>query len=592
MIPGRKRTESLSSVDVAWYHMEDPTNLMMITGVFIFDEPVDFERLKATLDVRFVQRYRRFRQRVVAKRSRFGRSYWEDDPTFDISAHVHRGALPTPGDHATLQELVSDLMSTQLDLSKPLWQFHLIDGYEGRSVLLMRVHHAVADGIALVQVMLSMTDSWRDAPLTDGAPPPPRRKGWNPLAPVTRPATAAVKMTQKTVGAATRTSLAVARDPEQLVVMARKGTDVALTTGRLLLMAPDPKTVYKGKLKVPKKAAWSEPIPLDDVKLIGRAIGGTVNDVLMSAAAGAMRRYLLSRSASVDDLNFRAIIPVNLRKNLAKFELGNKFGLVFLSLPIGIEDPVERLRELKQRMDDLKDTSEPIVAFGILALIGMMPNRLEDVVVDIFGKKGTLVMTNVPGPRDPLFLAGAPIGQMMFWVPQSGRLGLGISILSYNNQVMIGVATDTSLVPDPEVIVAGFEAELVALKTEMRQRLMETALKFNIPLAEVESQMKAEVDSAAEDMGISALDVMAAVEVASINGTGDGALSLDEDDLTVIVGIGPGYASELRSAGIVTYADLAASTPDGLAAAIDVPEWRRPDFQVWIDQAKSLRERA
>ena len=141
MIPGRKRTESLSSVDVAWYHMEDPTNLMMITGVFIFDEPVDFERLKATLDVRFVQRYRRFRQRIVAKRSRFGRSYWEDDPTFDISAHVHRGALPSPGDHATLQELVSDLMSTQLDLSKPLWQFHLIDGYEGRSVLLMRVHH-------------------------------------------------------------------------------------------------------------------------------------------------------------------------------------------------------------------------------------------------------------------------------------------------------------------------------------------------------------------------------------------------------------------------------------------------------------------
>ncbi len=184
------------------------------------------------------------------------------------------------------------------------------------------------------------------------------------------------------------------------------------------------------------------------------------------------------------DLNFRAVIPFNLRKPSRRIELGNKFGLVFLSLPIGIADPVDRLRELKQRMDALKDTAEPIVTFGILGLIGMLPNRLEDVVVEIFGKKGTLVMTNVPGPREQLYLAGAPIGEMMFWVPQSGRLGLGISILSYNNQVMIGVASDSSLVPDPEIIVAGFQEELEALKVEMRQRLMETARKFDIPLAE------------------------------------------------------------------------------------------------------------
>ncbi len=575
-----KRTESLTSVDVAWYHMEDQTNLMMITGEYIYDEPVDFERLKATLDVRFVKRFRRFRQRVVAKRSRFGRPYWEEDPHFELAAHVHRIALPAPGDHTALQDLVSDMMSTQLDFSKPLWQMHLIDGYEGRSVLLVRLHHSIADGIALVQVVLSMTDLSPDAPLT-GAPQAPRKpKGWNPLAPVTRPTQAALRLTHKTASTATKTTLAVARDPELLVEIARKGTDVALTTGRLLLLAPDPKTAYKGKLSVPKKAAWSDPIPLEDVRLIARAVGGTVNDVLMSAAAGAMRRYLLSREASVDDLNFRAIIPVNLRRDTRKIELGNKFGLVFLSLPIGIEDPVDRLRELKQRMDALKDTSEPIVAFGILALIGMLPNRLEDVVVDIFGKKGTLVMTNVPGPQQRLYLAGAPIDQTMFWVPQSGRLGLGISILSYNHQVMLGVATDTGLVPDPEAIVAGFEAELLALKTEMRQRLMETALKFNIPLAEVESQMKieAEADAAVKAFSMPVLDV----EASPSNGAEPSA----GDDLTSIVGIGPSYAAQLRKAGIVTFDALAGSTPDDLAKMIDVPEWRRPDFQNWIDQAK------
>jgi WS/DGAT/MGAT family acyltransferase len=583
MALGRKRAESLASVDVAWYQMEDPTNLMMITGVFIFDQPVDFDRLLATLNVRLIQRFRRFRQRVVAKRSRFGRPYWEEDPNFELSNHIHRVALPSPGDHTALQAMVSDLMSTALDFSKPLWHFHLIEGYDGRSVLLTRLHHAIADGIALVQVMLSMTDTVQDAPIVQ-APPPRKPKGWNPLAPVLRPARSAVKLTQKTVGTAVRTSVHVARDPEQLVEIARTGTDVALTTGRVLLMAPDPKTVYKGKLVVRKQAAWSDPIPLDEVKLIGRAVGGTVNDVLVSAAAGAMRRYLESRGEPVVDLNFRAVIPFNLRKPSRRIELGNKFGLVFLSLPIGVADPVDRLRELKQRMDALKDTSEPIVTFGILALIGMLPNRLEDVIVEIFGKKGTLVLTNVPGPRQQLYLAGAPIGEIMFWVPQSGRLGLGISILSYNNQVMVGVATDSSLVPDPEVIVAGFHQELEALRTEMRERLMDTARKFDIPLAEDSATAAASGDQGG---GISEVRFDWSVISDALRPAGPAYVS-NGDDLTRIVGIGPAYAAQLQGAGIDSFAQLATTTADQLAELLAVPDWRRPDFESWREQAAAL----
>lgn len=580
----RTRAESLSSVDVAWYQMEDPTNLMMITGVFIFNEPVDFERLKATLNVRFVQRFRRFRQRIVARRSRFGRPFWEDDPNFDPGAHIHRIALPAPGDQTALQAMVSDLMSMQLDFSKPLWHFHLIEGYDGRSVLLVRLHHAIADGIALVQVLLSMTDTSPDAPASDQSPPRRKPKGWNPLAPVVRPAQAALKLTQKTMGMAVKTGVTVARDPEHLVELARTGTDVALTTGRVLLMAPDPQTVYKGKLVVRKQAAWSDPIPLDEIKLIGRAVGGTVNDVLMSASAGAMRRYMLGRGEPVTDLNFRAVIPFNLRKPSRRIELGNKFGLVFLSLPIGIADPVDRLRELKQRMDALKDTAEPIVTFGILGLIGMLPNRLEDIVVDIFGKKGTLVMTNVPGPRQQLYLVGAPIGEMMFWVPQSGRLGLGISILSYNNQVMIGVASDSSLVPDPETIVACFHEELEALRVEMRQRLIDTARQFDIPLAEdaatrIDGGQVETLDGTEIDWG---LNGESAGHAEPVYIPGDG------DDLTRILGVGPAYAARLHAAGISSFGQLAAATPDQLAALLDVPDWRRPDFPSWLEQAAAL----
>lgn len=576
MVMGRPRTESLSSVDVAWYHMEDPTNLMMITGVFVFDEPVDFERLKTTLNLRLIRRFRRFRQRIVAKRSRFGRPYWEDDPHFDLGTHLHRIALPQPGDHATLEAVVSDLMSAPLDFTKPLWQFHLIEGYGNRSVLLARLHHAIADGIALVQVLLSMADTSPDAPPADEMPQPARRpKGWRPLNPVLKPAYNALKLTQQTMDTAVKTTVQITRDPEHLVNIARVGADLALTTGRMLLMASDPKTVYKGQLVVRKRAAWSDPIPLDEVKLIGRAVGGTVNDVLMSAAAGAMRRYIISREQPVNELNFRAVIPFNLRKPSRRIELGNKFGLVFLSLPIGIEDPVDRLHELKKRMDALKDTTEPLVSFGILALIGMMPGRVEDKILEIFGKKGTLVMTNVPGPRQKLYLAGSSVGEMMFWVPQSGRLGLGISILSYNNQVMVGVATDTSLVPDPETIVAGFQEELNALKQEMRERLMDTARQFSIPLAE---------DAPAEDADLTDFAWDLAVEW-----TPPPAQPVQpHDDLTQIVGIGPAYAARLQAAGISTFQHLAATSADELAALLNVPDWRRPPFESWRDQAMAL----
>ena len=414
---------------------------------------------------------------------------------------------------------------------------------------------------------------------------PRKPRGWSPLAPVVRPTRAALKLTRKTVGAAVTTGVTVVRNPEHLVDLARTGTDVGLTTGRVLLMAPDPQTVYKGKLVVRKTAAWSDPIPLDDVKLIGRAVGGTVNDVVMSAATGAMRRYMLSRGEPVKDLNFRAVIPFNLRKPSRRIELGNKFGLVFLSLPIGIADPVDRLRELKQRMDALKDTAEPIVTFGILGLIGLLPNRLEDIVVEIFGKKGTLVMTNVPGPRQKLFLAGAPIGEMMFWVPQSGRLGLGISILSYNNQVMIGVASDSSLVPDPEVIVAGFHEELEALKVEMRHRLMDTARQFDIRLAEDGPAP----DAGAQGGGVSELRIDWGANNEH-NSSAPVYVPGGGDDLTRILGIGPAYAARLQGAGVSSFGQLAAATPDQLAALLDVPDWRRPDFESWLEQAVALAD--
>jgi diacylglycerol O-acyltransferase len=554
-------SEEMSNVDTAWLRMEAPNNLMMITGVFVFDEPLDFERFRTTLEQRFL-RFERFRQRVVETRRG---ARWEVDPHFDIVNHIHRIALPAPGDQVALQELVSDLMSTPLDFTKPLWQFHLVEGYQGGSAWICRLHHCIGDGISLMRVLLALTDESRD---TVWQPPveeerPRSRGSWRII---TGPATAAIGATRRMTGAMISGGIDLLANPSQALDYARLGSGTTMALGRLLLLPPDPKTIYKGALEVPKRAAWSEPISLPKVKAIGRATGSTVNDVLLSAVAGALRRYAQTRDQSVEGLNVRGVIPVNLRHESATIELGNHFGLVFLALPLGIDDPLDRLFELKRRMDELKNSQEAVVVFGILNAIGIAPSEIEDLVVTIFGTKATAVMTNVPGPRQQIYFAGAPVREMMFWVPQSGRLGLGVSIFSYNDQVWLGVATDHSLVPDPETIVAYYIEEIDQLYALIQQA--------------------AEAPAAAE--AFTADEVVEQAPAAPVfPPPASEAVRLNGDDLTRLVGVGPAFAARLAAGGIDSFAALAASTPDTLAAIIQAPDWRRPDYASWIEQAQT-----
>lgn len=456
----RKRIP-LSSVDAAWLRMEDPTNLMMVTGVLMFDQPLDYERLKATLEQRLL-RFDRFRQRVVQPKGRLGSPQWESDPHFDLNAHLHRIALPAPGDQAALQELVSDLMGMPLDFSKPLWQMHLIENFNGGSALFARLHHAIGDGIALVHVLLSLTDSEPNAPWPSPEPRKKRGVSSNPFGSLLRPV-AAVRSSLRITEKLWREGREVLNNPEYARELGQKGASGAAALGKLLLIGPDPKTVFKGKLGVAKRAAWSTPIPLADVKTVGRMTGATVNDVLLAVVTGALRSYMVARGELVDGIEIRAVVPVNLRPLAEEPELGNRFGLVFLSLPVGVDDLIDRLFDVKKRMEEIKGSAEAVVAFGILNAIGMAPAEIEKLVVTIFGLKATAVMTNVPGPRETVYLAGAPIRGIMFWVPQSGHLGLGVSILSYAGQVTLGLATDAGLVPDPETIIAGFHAEFEEL---------------------------------------------------------------------------------------------------------------------------------
>jgi WS/DGAT/MGAT family acyltransferase len=247
------------------------------------------------------------------------------------------------------------------------------------------------------------------------------------------------------------------------------GSSVA-TLYRLLARPKDPATRLKGPLHVAKRCAWSAPIPLEDVKAIGHQLQATVNDVLISAVGGALRKYLMDRGDSVDGLRLRAVVPVNLRPPDDLARLGNRFGLVFLPIPVGEADPLARLATVKRRMDRIKRSPEAFVTFLLLRLIGHTTPGIVSFAIRLFGKKATAVMTNVPGPRQPISMCGEKVDGLMFWVPQSGRLGLGVSILSYAGSVRVGVATDAALAPDPECIVEAYAGALEELRAAAASR--------------------------------------------------------------------------------------------------------------------------
>jgi WS/DGAT/MGAT family acyltransferase len=467
MARSASRRERLSPVDNAWLRMDSPGNLMMIVGVDLFEGRCDLPRLKRAIESHLLQ-YRQFRSRVVHDAAG---AWWEEDADFDIDQHLVRIGLPGRGGKAELQKLVATLAGQALDPTKPLWQFHLVEHYRDGDfdghALIIRIHHAIGDGIALVGVFLSMTTTSPDEHLH----PVARKKAaeqehewWEQwLRPFTDATVRAIDVTGDVATKVLQAYGAILEDPdlagEAASEYARIAAQVSRDAAALALMENDARTSLKGRPGGSKVVAWTDPLPLDDIKVVGKALGCSINDVLLSCASGAIRGYLQERGDDLAGAELRAMVPVNLRSPGKAKSLGNKFGLVPLLLPIGIEHPIERVLEVHKRMDELKGGYTAVLAMAILGMAGLAPRAVQKQVMELFTSKATAVMTNVPGPQQQLYLAGAPMKQVMFWVPQSGDIGVGVSILSYAGAVQFSLITDKKLCRDPQAIIDRFRPE-------------------------------------------------------------------------------------------------------------------------------------
>jgi len=443
--------ERLSPVDTTWLRMDRPANPMVIIGVLIVEGPVKLDLLEERLAERYLA-IPRFRQRVEI---RSGEYWWVEDPHFERQRHIRRVRLPGKGDKEELQRYIAELASEHLDKTRPLWQLRLVEQYEGGAAIVIRVHHAVGDGMALVGVTLSITDS-NEAFRSWGEIPSRGKRTGLPSIPGLETLSKGMALTQDVW----QEARLLAGNPAKTI---RTGAGIAGELAYLLVMPQDSPTRFKGSLSGNKRVAWTEPLALPEVHAVSRALGCSINDMLLASVAGALGAYLREKGDPVEGVEIRALVPIDMRGEHRTGELGNRFGIVAVELPAGIENPLQRLAEVHRRMNELKESLEPPVTLGLLMALGYAPKIVQDKLFNLLLSRATAVMTNVPGPRHPLYIAGHEIKQVMFWVPQSGDIGMGVSILSFNDMVQFGLITDAERVPDPEAIIAHFRPEFEQL---------------------------------------------------------------------------------------------------------------------------------
>lgn len=405
-------SERLSAVDAAWLRMDRPNNRMMITSILTFDERLELADLERVIEERLLP-HQRFRQRVVGT---LRGPAWELDSRFDLHSHLHAIAMPAGG----LAELVSDLASSPLDRDRPLWQVHVVERVGGGTAVVVRLHHCIGDGFALVRLLLSLTDAERG--------PEPR---W-----VNR----ALPRAQGPLG------------------WARLAVADAVAAVRLLTLPPDPETALNGPLGVRKRIAWSAPLPIAPLEQRAHAAGATITDLVLAALAGAFGEHLEAHGGVPEGGEVRAMVPVNLRSS--GDGLGNRFGLVYVPLPVGERDAGARLEEVAERMTAAKSSPDAVVAFGVLGLMGLANAAVERFGVELFSRKATVMATSIPGPRTPVWLAGRRLGQLIVFAPASGQIGITLSMISYAGAVTLGVASDERLLPDPQALIAAIERRL------------------------------------------------------------------------------------------------------------------------------------
>jgi len=469
----QQHLDRLTAIDASFLHNEGAASHMHVGGITIFEGPppdfTDFlDQIRGRLHL--VPRYR---QKLAQPPLETGRPVWVDDPNFNLEYHVRHSALPEPGSEEQLQLLAARIFSQRLDRSKPLWETWFVEGLEdNRFAMVSKTHHALIDGISGVDLLTVLFDL---SPVPQEVEAPGEE--WQPS-----PEPSTIDLVGAGVRGLLRTATEVvgraanaATHPERAVASAREAIEgVSEIAWAGLNPAPDnPLNVEIG----PHRRIGMVRSELADLKRIKNALGGTVNDVVLTIVSGALRRWLHSRGVRTEGLELRGLVPVSIRSENERGDLGNRIAAMRGPLPVYIADPVARLRFVKQAMDGLKESKQALGAEVIAGVNNFAPPTIlaQASRINFSTRLFNVIVTNVPGPQFPLYVLGRELQDLfpIAFLPENHALA--IAIMSYNGTMNFGLLADYDALPDLDVILDGLVESRDELMRAARQRESELA---------------------------------------------------------------------------------------------------------------------
>ncbi|MGD0775251.1 MAG: wax ester/triacylglycerol synthase family O-acyltransferase [Candidatus Solibacter sp.] len=443
-------TRRLSGIDAAFLYLERKEIPLNIAAVAIFDGPIPFREFVANIDSK-LDLIPRYRQVAVPPPFNLGYPTWEDAPGFDIKRHIFRVRLDAPGGEAELEALAGRLLSQSLDRSKPLWEIHLVDGLkDGRGALIARIHHALADGVAgaaLLRVMLDPTPessyAVRNPRSRPVAPPPVEHT-------LTEQIAGAIQSALENVVAAEAGLLSLADG-----LLSDRGKNALQELATLLpeLLQPPERFPFNKPCSGDRKFCWAE-VDFSHVQAIRAALGGKVNDVLLSVVVRAVARYIRLHGEKVNGRFLRVVCPVNLRGDENGESLGNRITFLPVVLPLDVRDPVEILHAVTTRMEIMKSVRAAELVAIAASCMGATPAPMQELfwrgipLVPLPLPLLNMICTNVPGSPTPLYTVGRRLLASYPHVPTGYELGLGVAIQSYDGKLFFGLTADAHVAPD------------------------------------------------------------------------------------------------------------------------------------------------
>jgi WS/DGAT/MGAT family acyltransferase len=443
--------DRLSGLDASFLAFEKQGAHMHVGSVLVFaGEPPSYEEFLAHVEGR-LHLVPRYRQRLAFPPWGIGRPQWADDAHFNPRYHVRHSALPEPGGDEELRRLAGRLFSQQLDRAKPLWELWLIEGVEDGFAIISKTHHALVDGISGVDIATVLFDLEPDPP-----PRPEPPLAWSPRPEPSRAALFADSLIER---AETPTGLARALR-EALAHPDRAGAEAGRAVAGLAALlaagvAGAPPSPLNVRIGPHRRFAWAS-VELGRLKAAKDALGGTVNDVVLTVVAGALRAHLFRRGRDPERMELKAMVPISVRAEAERGALGNKVAAMYAPLPVGVADPVERFRFVHAAMAGLKESGQAVGAQAITALAGVAAPTVLDQAGRLQARQRffNLTVTNVPGPQFPLFILGRRLDAFYPQVPLVANTALGIAVMSYDGNVFFGLLGDYEAMADLDAFAA------------------------------------------------------------------------------------------------------------------------------------------